>query len=128
MKIAMIKSLCDVKKLWHFSRPVTKCTRQYYVLLNNHEVVIPKHMVISDNCLRACLKTVTTVLSLCPPRQQDGSEADRNDSPIKVTSSTKKKRRRILSDSDEQDVDASTRFVYYFKTCLYIISKLVHCE
>ncbi|PNF25916.1 DNA ligase 1 [Cryptotermes secundus] len=38
--------------------------------------------------------------------QQDGLETERNDSPIKVTS-TKNKRRRILSDSDE-DVDAST--------------------
>jgi hypothetical protein len=72
--------------------------------------MIPKHWVISDNNLRACLKTVTTVLSFCPPRQQDGSEAERNDSPVKVTSSTKNKRLRILSDSDE-DVDASTRFV-----------------
>jgi hypothetical protein len=53
---------------------------------------------------------VTTVLSLCPPSQQDGSEGDKNDSPIKL-SSTKKKRRRILSDSEEQDVDASSRFV-----------------
>jgi hypothetical protein len=88
------------------------------VFLKHHKAVVPKHFVISDNCLRGCLKTVTTVLSLCPPRQQDVSEADRNDSPIKVTSSTKSKRRRILSDSDEQDVDASSRFVY---------SKVVHC-
>lgn len=114
----MIKSLCDVRKFWHLCTPGTNCRLQYYVFLKHHKAVVPKHFVISDNCLRGCLKTVTTVLSLCPPRQQDVSEADRNDSPIKVTSSTKSKRRRILSDSDEQDVDASSRFVY---------SKVVHC-
>lgn len=106
----MIKSLCDVRKFWHFYRPVTTCRRHYCVLLNHNKVAIPKHLVISDNYLRACLKTVTTVLTLCPPRQQDESETERSDSPIKVPSSTKNKRRRILSDSDE-DVDASTRFV-----------------
>jgi hypothetical protein len=60
--------------------------------------------------LWAYLKTVTSVLSLCPPSKQDGLEVDKSDSPIKL-SSTKKKRRRILSDSEEQDVDASSRFV-----------------
>jgi hypothetical protein len=69
-------------------------------------------MILSDILLWTYLKTMTTVLSLCPPSQQTGSEADRNDSPIKITSLTKKKRRRILSDSEEQDVDASVRFVY----------------
>lgn len=65
---------------------------------------------------------VTTILSLCPPSKEDGSEAERNVSSFKVTSSfkKKKKRRRILSDSEEE-LDASSRFVYYFK--LYIMSK-----
>jgi hypothetical protein len=105
----MIKSLCDVRKIWDFSRSVTNCTLHNCVSLNRHETFIPKHLVILH--LWAYLKTVTTVLSLCPPSQQEGSEVDRSDSPIKL-SSTKKKRRRILSDSEEQDVDASSRFVY----------------
>jgi len=105
----MIKSLCDVRKYWGISRSITNCTLQNCMFVSRHEAFIPRHMVILN--LWAYLKTVTSVLSLCPPSQQDGSEVDKSDSPIKL-SSTKKKRRRILSDSEEQDVDASSRFVY----------------
>lgn len=112
-----MKSLCGVRNSWHFSTPVTSSRLRYCVFLNYYEVVSQNNLTISDNCFRRCLKTVTTALSLCPPRQQDGSEADRNDSPVKATSSSKNKRRRILSDSDEHDVDAPDRFVYYFRSC-----------
>lgn len=105
----MIKLLRDVWKISDFSRSVANCTLRNCVSLNRHDSFIPRHLVILN--IWTYLRTVTTVLSLCPPSHQDGSEVDRSDSPIKL-SSTKRKRRRILSDSEEQDVDASTRFVY----------------
>lgn len=110
----MFKSLCDVRKFWDISRSITNCTLQNCMFVSRHEAFIPRHLVILN--LWAYLKTVTTVLSLCPPSQQDGSGEDKNDSPIKL-SSTKKKRRRILSDSEEQDVDASSRFVNGMDLC-----------
>jgi hypothetical protein len=113
----MIKSLCDVRKFWYFFRPITDCPLQYCIPLNRHEGVIPKRLVKSDICFRPHLKTVTTILSLCPPSKEDGTEADRHGPTFKVTSSSKKKRkRRILSDSEEE-VDASTRFVYCLNNC-----------
>jgi len=105
----MIKSLCDVRKFWDISRSINNCTLQNCMFVNRHEAFIPRHMIILN--LWAYLKTVTSVLSLCPPSQQDGSEVDKSDSPIKL-GSTKKKRRRILSDSEEQDGDTSSRFVH----------------
>lgn len=105
----MIKWLWDVRKFWNNSRSINNCTLQNCMFVSRHEAFIRRHMVILN--LWAYLKTVTSVLSLCPPSQQEGSEVDKSDSPIKLNS-TKKKRRRILSDSEEQDVDASSRFVY----------------
>lgn len=119
----MIKSVCDVKKFWYICKPVTHCTPQYCVLLNRHECVISKYLVKSDIYLWAHLKMVTTVLSLCPPSKQDGSEEDGNESTLKLTSSFKKKKkkqRRVLSDSEE-DVDASTRFVFYLNSCILCV-------
>lgn len=104
----MIKSLCDVRKFWDISRSINNYTLQNCVFVSRHEALIPRHMVILN--LWAYLKTVTSVLSLCPPSQQDGSKVDESDSPIKL-GSTKKKRRRILSDSEEQDVDTSSSSV-----------------